>query len=233
MRSPSLLFLALILIGFLTGSTAYFFNKSRVASNKASKLYSFNGEVQTSSSETTDNADSAIDSQTQPAEPKGRVSYPANVYTVKAGEGLYTVGQKMGMSWSLIQLANGITNADAVQLGNVLVVPKYYKNTDYYRINFIINEDIATEVNLKVRDQKESEYFDPIKVSKSSALTYWGISEKDDFSLFEEDKSAGQATVIAKKSDATNIIGLVQPKIKGDNGLWAISYIEHREDKND
>lgn len=232
MRSPSLIFIVLIVIGFLTASTAFFYNKSRVAGDKANNSIAFDGEIKTSGSDSPTETD-VIDSLTTPAEPKGRVSYPANTYTVKAGEGLYLVGQKMSLPWTLVQLANGIVNENSVQLGNVLVIPKYYKNTDYYRVNFIINEDIATEVNLTVRDQKDSDYFDPIKVSKNSALTYWGISKDDDFSLLEEDKSRGEAIVIAKKPGVKNIIGLTQPKIKGDNGLWAIVYIEHREDKND
>ncbi|HUD20463.1 MAG TPA: LysM domain-containing protein [Candidatus Saccharimonadales bacterium] len=228
--SPAVTIIVLVLIGFLTGSTAYFYAKSRTTKANADKSIHFDGQVQTVGSSTS--APDKIDSLTKPADPKGRVAYPANTYTLATGEGLFSVGSKMNIPWQTIKLANGLTNENLVQLGTVLVIPKYNTNTDYYRINFIINEDVATELNLTIRDQKTNDNFDPLKVAKTTALTYWNIAASDDWSLLSQDKSQGQALVLDKQATATNVIALVQPKIKGDNGLWALTYIEHREEKN-
>jgi LysM repeat protein len=44
-------------------------------------------------------------------------------HTVAAGENLYRIGLQYGLSWVVIAQANGLTNADRIMVGQVLVIP--------------------------------------------------------------------------------------------------------------
>lgn len=225
---PFVIVISLIVFGFLVGSTAYFYNKSQVVnSDNKKKITSFNGEVATATAE---NAPSKVDENTKPAEPRGRLSYPANAYVVQAGETLFAIGNKMGMTWQLIMQANGIVNENIVQAGYSLAIPKINNNTDYYRINLVVNEEKATQLNQQLRKEETSEYFNPIEMAKKSAVPYFGVKADDSFTLLEQDTSKGTAVVEVKKSDYVAIIGLIQPKVVGEKGLWAVVYVEKQDE---
>lgn len=219
---PIVIVVALVLIGFLTGSTAYFYNQTRSHITKPTGV-TFDGTVPPQPSSANNDA---VDSNTKPAEPKGRLSYPANVYTVQPKETLFAVGTKVKVPWQIIQSANGFTDENVIQSGSLLVIPKYYPNTDNYRINFIINDDKAVEILRQLKGKDTDDQFDPVKVSKASAPPYFGITTNDTFNLVEADLHAGTAVVDVKNTDHSFVIGLVQPKTKGDKGFWAILYIE-------
>lgn len=224
---PIVLVVAIVIIGFLTGSTAYFYSRSRVATaTKTQQSTAFDGQVSAEPTTTPD----PIDQLAQPADPKGRLSYPANAYTIQPKEALAAIAGKMGLSWQQIKLANGFANENVVQAGSVIVIPKLNHKTDYYRVNFLINDDKATQLNIDLRSETTSDYYDPIAVSKKYGPPYYGIKADGTFTLLEEDKSKGTAVVRNKIDDSTsNLIGLVQPKTTGDKGLWAILYIEHQD----
>ncbi len=133
------------------------------------------------------------------------------------------------MDWQLIVLANGLENENVVQTGKQLVIPKLSNETDYYRVVFTLNEDLASEKNRELRDVETSEEFDPIQVAKSDAIPYFGITETDEFTLLEQDNSRGTALVLAKNGSIENVVGLFQPKQKGERGFWSILYIESHE----
>jgi len=227
MNVPAYVVVVILLVfGFLVGSTTYFYNKSRtVAATTGQKSTAFNGEIISSNK---DNAPSVVDQQTKPADPKGRLSYPANVYVVQPKETLFAIGAKFGISWQLITQANGIINENAVQANYPLVIPKLNDSTDYYRVNFIINEDKATQLNQELRQQSSSDLFNPVNVAKSDAVPYFGLKADDNFELAEQDLSQGTAVVQVKKGDVNTVIGLTQPKIKGEKGFWAVVYIEEQ-----
>lgn len=223
----SALIVTVLLFGFLTGSTLFFYNKTRVEkTQKTEQVNLFNAELPKSVDA---NTPDEVDAATKPAEPKGRPSYPANVYTVSPKETLFAIGNKFNMPWTLIVEANGLSDANVIQANFPLVIPKYNKNTDYFRVNFVLNEDKLTEMNRELRDAKESEYYDPIKVAKKHAVPYFAVNEQDSFSLIEEDRSKGTALVEAKSERQTNVIGLIQPKTKGEKGLWVVLYVERHE----
>jgi LysM repeat protein len=226
--SPAILVIIIVLFGFLTGSSLYFYNKSRVSKKTATQnSETFTAEIP----ETVDaNAPDIVDENTKPAEPKGRPSYPAHTYTVQSGETLFAIGNKFQQSWQQIVLANGLSNENLVQAGSILVIPKLNKNTDYYRVNFVLNDDKLTDLNRELREVDESDQFNPLFVAKETAVPYFNVAESDVFTLIEEDRSAGTALVEAKKADGQkNVIGLIQPKIKGAKGFWVILYVEHHE----
>lgn len=229
MQIPTtILLVAIIIIGFLTGSTVYYYSKSRTESaskNTSEKVFDPQATPATEAEKP-----NLVDTQTQAAEPKGRLSYPANSYTIQPKEALATIGEKMGVSWKLIKLANGFANENIIQSGMVIVIPKLNTKTDYYRINFIVNEEKATDLNRELRTADSSEFFDPITVAKKYAPPYFGVKAEDGYTLLEKDLSKGTALVEAKKDEnVSNLIGLVQPKTTGEKGLWAMLYIEHRD----
>lgn len=47
----------------------------------------------------------------------------ARTHTVAAGENLYRIGLQYGLSWVVIAQANGLTNANRITVGQVLVIP--------------------------------------------------------------------------------------------------------------
>lgn len=227
---PGVLVTTILLFGFLTGSTLFFYNKSSLSKPVANhdQADTFSGDIPATIDA---NAPDQVDAATKPAEPKGRLSYPANVYIVQPKETLFAIGAKFQQPWTLIVEANGFTDANLIQANFPLVIPKFNKNTDYYRVNFVMNEDKLSEVNRDLRETSSSDYFDPIKVAKKSAVPYFGVNENDAFSLIEQDLSKGTALVQAKTDSRNNYIGLVQPKVKGEKGLWVVLYVEKHDVK--
>lgn len=224
--SPLVVFIILIVFGFLSGSTIYFFNKSSSETDsKAKGTNTFQAELPAS-----ENPSSKVDTNTVPAEPKNRLSYPANTYKVQPKESLFAIGEKMGVSWQIIKAANGLKDENLIQADYPLVVPKLSSETDYYRVNFLINQDRASELNRELRDKDESEWYNPIEVVKLTTSPYFGTEPDDEFRLVEADYSKGTALVEAKDEGRVNYIGLIQPKTKGQKGLWALFYVESRED---
>ena len=222
---PALVLVTVLLLGFLFSSTVYFYSKSRPSSKNSGDKTAFSGDLpQLTASETS----KKVDELTKPADPKGRLSYPANVYTVETKETLFGIGSKFGIDWKLIKLANGITNENLIQTGYTLVVPRVETTTDMYRVNFKIDEDTASELNRELRDKGSDPLFNPAEVAKKDAVPYFGITAEDEFTLLEQDESRGTALVQAKNSSASTVVGLYQPKEKGKKGFWAVLYIELR-----
>lgn len=223
--SPVTVFVVLTVFGFLAGSTFYFYNQTR-SETDAKKT----GEA-TFTAEQLPNQDqqpSKVDELTTPAEPRARLSYPANTYKVQPRESLFAIGEKMGVSWTTIKKANGLKDENLIQADFPLVIPKLSKETDYYRINFLINETKAAELNRELRSADTSEWYDPVHVAKTHIEPYFFAEDTDAFRLVEADYSNGTALVEAKAETRLVYVGLVQPKTKGQKGLWALYYIEDR-----
>ena len=216
----------IVVFGFLTGSSLYFYGKANPPTEKNDNAEQFSAEIPAVNSST---QSSKVDELTAPAEIKGRVTYPTNVYTINKGETLFGIGAKFEIDWKLIVLANGLESENVVQTGAKLVIPKLSHETDYYRINFSLDENNASIQNRDLRGVDESDKYDPLLVAKELAVPYFSISDTDDFSLLEQNNSLGTALVRATKAEKENVIGLFQPKQKGDKGFWAILYIEYHE----
>lgn len=222
----SAVIVVVIFFGFLTGSSLYFYNKTTPKTTEKSLTEEFNGEIPSSGSST---QPGKVDELTVPADVKGRVTYPSNTYTISKGDTLFGVGAKFELDWKLIVLANGLESENVVQTGKKLVIPKLSHETDYYRINFTLDDDNASALNRELREVEESDKYSPIIVAKDLAVPYFSISEDDEFSLLEQDNSRGVALVQVKTADRESVVGLFQPKQKGEKGFWAILYIEYHE----
>jgi LysM repeat protein len=222
---PALVLVTVLIIGFLFSSSVYFYAKSRPSTKSGSDKSTFSGNLpQLTAGETS----KKVDELTKPADPKGRLTYPANVYTVETKETLFGIGTKFGIDWNLIKLANGITNENLIQTGYTLVIPKVEPTTDMYRVNFKIDEDKASALNRDLHDKSSDSLFNPVEVAKKDAVPYFGITAEDEFTLLEQDESRGTALVQAKNSNASTVVGLYQPKEKGKKGFWAVLYVELR-----
>lgn len=222
---PALLLFTVLIIGFLFSSSVYFYAKSRPSTKSGSDKSTFSGDLpQLTASETS----KKVDELTKPADSKGRLSYPANVYTVETKETLFGIGTKFGIDWKLIKLANGITNENLIQSGYTLVIPKVEPTTDMYRVNFKIDEDKASALNRDLHDKSSDPSFNPVEIAKKDAVPYFGITAEDEFTLLEQDESRGTALVQAKNINASTVVGLYQPKEKGKKGFWAVLYVEIR-----
>ena len=225
---PYVLVIVLIIFGFLSGATLYFYDQSRtvVVSHSTGKTVAFTGQIPANQPTT---QDQALRQFTKPDAPNGRLSYPTNIYTVVANDTLFSIGQKFGLTWQLIMQANGLTNENVIQADYPLVVPALDPDTDYYRVNFTLNNDVATALNVQLRAQPSSDYFDPIKVAQMDALPYFGTTAQDSFTLGVEDLSKGTAVVQVKNGgNLSVVVGLFQPKVKGAKGLWAVLYVEQQ-----
>lgn len=223
--SPVTMFVVLAVFGFLSGSTFYFYNKSR---SEDVKQKSGEATFQAENLPNSSNQPSKVDELTVPAEPRGRLSYPANVYKVQPKESLFAIGEKMGVSWLTVKAANGLKDENLIQADYPLVIPKLSKETDYYRVNFLIDETKASELNRELRDKDSSEWYDPVQVAKTHVEPYFNALETDTFRLVEADYSKGIALVEAKSETRLVYVGLIQPKTKGQKGLWALYYVEDR-----
>ncbi len=226
---PAFLLVIVLIIGFLSSSTVYFYSQNRLSqTQKNSRSTTFSADLpQLSATESSQK----VDQLTQPADPRGRLSYPANVYTVATNETLFGIGAKFGIDWQLIKLANGTKDENLIQVGYSLAIPRIDLSTDLYRVNFKIDENIASQLNGELRDKSSNPLFNPVEVAKKDAGPYFGLTSQDEFTLLEQDNSRATALVQAKNSAVSTVIGLFQPKEKGKKGLWAIIYIELRSNE--
>ncbi|MEK7548528.1 MAG: hypothetical protein AAB499_01340, partial [Patescibacteria group bacterium] len=109
------------------------------------------------------------------------------------------------------------------------IIPKLHPETDNFRLYFSIDELVASELNQLSKEGKTGDRLDPLTVAKAEALEYFDLTSQNlpSFLLKEKNANAGVALVEAKNSqDEIILIGLIQPKIKGENGIWALYYIE-------
>jgi len=216
---------ALVLVfGFLSGSTFYFYNKSRTLEQRGENRSSgFQADL--TPLEATPSPQ-PVDTLTTPGEPKNKLSYPAHVYKMPPRQSLASTGDKMQVPWQLIRAANGIQNENVVQADYPMMIPKKNVLTGYYRIEFLINNDKLAELTRETRSVDKSEWFDPINVAKRQAVPYFGLAADNAYSLLEQNDSRATAAVTVKQDEVTILIGLVQPGEKGSRGVWALYYVE-------
>ena len=221
------LVVAALVFGFLVASTIYFYDQTRVSTTKKSvDTNSFVGPV---IKEPSSNQPNLISQYTQPDSDNGRISYPANIYTVGSGETLATIASKLGEDQQYIANANSISDPNSIQQSQPLAIPVLNTTTYFYRLNFIVSQSQAEQTVISQRASFDADLTDPVKVAKSDAIGYYNIDNTSSFTLENEDLSKGEATVSVSKPNYTAMIGLIQPKTLGKDGFWAIVYIEEQD----
>ena len=227
-RAVKILITILIVVAtFLATSTGFFYAKSNSLEKKLSDGQKTTDEAAATVTDatetttkttavptTTDTTSTVTTSSTD-----SRPSSPADTVVVGEGETLFEIGQKAGVSYTLIAEANGI-DANKIKVGQTLLVPKNNQ------ISFIVNKDKAASLQKDVDGGKYSFRLSAVDTAKADSPTAYGLASTDSFVKGTVDATAGSATVTVTKGDKTYLITLTQPVTKGEKGIWAIESIK-------
>ncbi len=215
----------LVVIGLLATSTGFFYAKT-LSLKKSTKDTTSTSEDTTK--KITDTAETKTDTAststttsqvTTPAPLGSRPSSPSDTVTVKSGETLFSIGQDIGVSWTVISEANGITD-EKIKVGQTLIIPKNNQ------VGFTVSQEKAASLQKDVDGGKTLFRLSALDTAKSDSSPCYGITTTDTFTQEKIDETAGSATVKVTHGDKTYSINLVQPVTKGPKGIWAIESIK-------
>lgn len=215
-QTRAVFFVLIILLVILAASTSFFAAKTYKMSD-APKEVKKSSDSETVSKTAAQAMPSASSEVRKPAAITEKPSHPADTYTVQRGETLFVVAQNVGSNWQDISEANGLTDADKIQAGKVLIIPKAGQ------VNFTLDSTLAATIQ---NDADEGTYpfrLDPVETARSDAPTSYGIKISDNFAL--KNKSEGSAQVQVSIEGKNYLIKLNQPVTRGDKGIWAIESI--------
>ncbi|MFA6493190.1 MAG: LysM domain-containing protein [Patescibacteria group bacterium] len=219
-KTRAVFFFLLILLVILAGSTSFFAAKtykmggSKNASPEATSSAFIDGGSDVSS--TPISASSSL--VTKAAASTEKPSKPADTYTVQKGETLFVVAQSQGANWQDIAEANGMSDADKIQAGKVLIIPKGGQ------VSFVTDNTLATTIQKDADAGKYQFRLDPVETARSDAPSCYGLKVTDTFTLKSGD--SGTAQVQATREGKNYLIKLTQPITKGEKGIWAIDSIK-------
>lgn len=214
----------IVLIGLLATITGFLFAKTNSLQKKLNSSKPSETAKNTSATETAKTSTATTQSSTSAtattAAPLGnRPSSPSDTVSVGNGETLFTIGQKAGVSWTILAEANGI-DADKIQAGQTIIVPKNGE------VGYTVSQEKAQSLQKDVDSGKYAFRLSPVETAKSDAPTVYGLATTDTYTQTKIDESAGSAEVTVTKADKTYIINLVQPVTKGAKGIWAIESVK-------
>lgn len=206
--------------GYLLASNYNLQKKSSSSSDKkvsdSSAATSLSNETTTSSSDSaTTNASKVVAASALDERP----SSPSDVVTVASGDTLFSVGQKVGVSWTELALVNGI-NADKIKIGQTIIVPKNNQ------VSYTVNDSKVSELQTKVDAGKIQFRLSAIDTAKSDSSPVYGLTVSDSFKQSQIDLVGGSATILATHDGKSYTINLIQPSKKGAKGIWAIKSIK-------
>jgi len=225
----------IVFIGLLSITSGYFYarvlslqsggTKATTAStDTAKKIESSLKEESTSTAETqpitTSPAATASSSVSEPAPLGDRPSSPSDTVKVEPGETMFAIGKRVGITWTEIVAANGLTDANKIKAGQILIVPKNNQ------VSYTINKTKAQELQASADKGKIAFRLSSLDTAKSDCSPVYGLTTTDSFKVAKTDPSSGIATVTATKNSKIYQIDLVQPATKGEKGIWAIESIK-------
>ena len=209
-----------ISIGLLAASTGFFYAKTRSLQKSTNNSTKENQDANKNVTETAANTSQEVAlSVTQPAPIGNRPSSPSDTVVVEAGETLFVIGQKVGLSWTVIAEANGI-EGDKIQAGKTLFIPKNGQ------ISYTVNQDKANFLQKEADSGKNAFRLSPVETAKSDCSPAYGLSTSDPFTQTKIDQAAGTAVVNVTHGGKSYTISLTQPVTKGAKGIWAIQSIK-------
>lgn len=222
------IFIVIVLAAMFAGSSGFFYAKTISLEDKLSNQKK--KVVPTTISKVTDSAAVTVPitettktpvaaTTTVPVSSETKPSVPSDTVVVAAGETLFAIGQKAGVSWTQIAEANGI-DPDKLKVGQTLIVPKNNQ------INFTIDKVKTASLQKDVTNGKYLFRLLTVDTVKSDASSSYGLLSTDTYTQKSIDLTAGSATVIATKGDKTYTVTLIQPDTKGEKGIWAIESIK-------
>lgn len=219
-RTKAIFLFLIALLVILAGSTSFFAAKTYKLSNTSNTPLKETSSASVGGDSTNTSKPSVATSSlvTRPAASTEKPSKPTDVYTVARGETLFAVAQANGSNWQDITEANGMTDADKIQAGKVLIIPKGGQ------VSFTIDNTLATTIQKDADGGKYQFRLDPVETARSDAPSAYGLKITDTFTLKNSDN--GSAQVQATRDGKNFLIKLTQPITKGEKGIWAIESIK-------
>jgi LysM repeat protein len=208
----------ILIILILSGTSSFFYFKSRSGSGTEAQTSS--SAAATSDQATPTPATSASPQSTsKPSTPSNRPSNPTDTVVIQSGETLFAIATKNGITWTDLAAANGITDANKIQAGQSLIIPKSGQ------INYTVDSAKVTSLAKSVAAGQYAFRLDPTETAKADCNPAYGLTTTDTFAIKNKDDKAGTATVLATKDTTKYLITLTQPDVKGATGIWAITSI--------
>lgn len=204
------------LVAVLAFTTAFFYAKSR--SSKNASVTSSKSPSTTSTEAGTNPSPQASSAVSRPA--TNKPSTPGKTYTIQINDTLFGIAKSQGVTMAELSEANGITDADRIQAGQVLSIP------ENGQVGFSVDSEKAASLQEQV-DQGQSQWrLAPDETARADAPTVYGLKVSDSFTVKSRDDQKGMASVQASSELGNFLITLSQPVTKGQKGIWAIDSIK-------
>lgn len=219
-KQMKMLFYGLVvLVGILAASTTFFAAKSRQGGSNTQVTKSNPPAVSSTEGEETKNPTPQVSTAvTRPATEKA--SHPAKTYTIQSRETLFGIAQKEGTTMSELAEANGISDTDKIQAGQVLIIP------ENGQVEFILDNTKAANLQSGVDQGKTAWRLNPDETARADASGAYGLEISDVYTVKDRNDEGGKATVNASSENGNFVIILIQPVTKGQKGIWAIQSIK-------
>ncbi|KKQ74625.1 MAG: LysM domain protein [Berkelbacteria bacterium GW2011_GWB1_38_5] len=216
-----LLYSLVFLVALLAASTTFLFFNGRTTKNDETKVPA---ETKTADSSSTgvlsgsplNDNNSTVTKATSANE---RPSHPTDTYTIQQGETLFAIAQKNGTTLTDLSAANGITDKDKVQAGQVLIIPRNGQ------VAYTIDNSKSTTLQTAVETGKNQFRLSPEDTARADGPNVYGLKITDTYTQKSKDTNSGKAEVIAENENGKYLIKLIQPITKGDKGIWVIEMI--------
>lgn len=217
-KQMKILFYGLVaLVAILASTTTFFAAKSRSTNSKTTNIEASKTPA-TTSTEAVSPTPQVSTAVTRPATEKP--SNPNKTYTIQAKDTLFGIAQGQGTTLAELSEANGITDPNKIQAGQVLYIP------ENGQVEFMIDNTKATTIQTQVDQGKTQWRLAPDETARADAPSVYGLKVTDTYTVKNRDDAIGKATVQASSEGGNFLITLTQPITKGQKGIWAIEAIK-------
>lgn len=150
------------------------------------------------------------------------------VHHIKKGETLFTIGLQYDVLWTTIAAANNIDENTPLIEGASIIIPitKSGNLTEEETLSF--DDSQVSTIQAHVDNGKYLWRKDPVATVREETPTEYHLKNDDTYTLSSLDTVAGKAVVEVSHDNQSITIELLQPNVKGDNGVWFISNIKRR-----
>ena len=211
-------FILIALVAILAASNSFFVARTYQLSRASKPSASISPKINENAESSATPAAASSSQVSKPAASAEKPSKPADTYTIQKGETLFSIAQAQGTSWQDLADANGISDVNKIQAGQILIVPKGGQ------VNFTIDNTRATSLQKDADAGKFQFRLSPEDTARSDAPTVYNLAVDDTYTLKKPPEN-GAAEVQATHESKNFLIKLSQPVTKGEKGIWAIESI--------
>lgn len=219
-KSWFLFAILLVIIAILSSTSSFFYLKSKSSPTVAptevpeAEIAAANISPSATATPTSKVSAAAVSS------PSNRPSSPTDTYTIQKGDSLLAIATENGLTASELSAANGITDANKIQAGQVVIIPKAGV------ISYTVDETRVANLEKAIANGKYAFRLDPVETAKADTNPAFSLQSSDTYVIASKDDQAGKAIVNATHETLKYTISLTQPATKGPKGLWAITSIK-------